>query len=84
MSVSVMAGDRRALRSNFMRQVTAVLLPGPVFFAIGRPGTGLVCLALQLSIVGWLPAAVWAARATRRLQASRERQRALAARLRPG
>ena len=73
----------RAVRDSLTRPLTAALLPGPAFFAIGRPGIGLVCLALQLSVVGWLPAALWAAHATRRQRASRERQRALAARLRP-
>ena len=73
----------RAVRDGLTRPLTAALLPGPAFFAIGRPGTGLVCLALQLSVVGWIPAALWATHAARRLQASRERQRALAARLRP-
>ena len=62
----------------------ALLLPGLAFFALRRPGAGLVCLALQGSLVGWLPAAVWAARATRAFQAGHGRQRALAARLRPG
>ena len=78
-----MAGDGWALRDSLTRPFAAALLPGPAFFAIRRPGTGLVCLALQLSVVGWLPAALWAARATRRQRANRERQRALAARLRP-
>ena len=83
-SASVRARDGWALRDGLTRPFTAALLPGPAFFVIGRPGTGLVCLALQLSIVGWLPAALWATRATCRQQANRERQRALAARLRPG
>lgn len=72
------------LRDSLTRPFTAALLPGPAFFVIGRPGPGLVCLALQLSLIGWLPAALWATRATRQQRASRERQRALAARLRPG
>lgn len=66
-----------------MRLPTAVLLPGLAFFTIGRPFSGLACLALQASLIGWLPAAVWAASATRQFQISREKQRALAARLRP-
>ena len=41
----------------------AILLPFLAFFAIGRPGAGLAALGLQLSVVGWIPAAVWAYRA---------------------
>ena len=78
-----MAGDGWALRDSLTHPCAAALLPGPAFFSIKRPGPGLVCLALQLSIVGWLPAALWAARTVRRQSANRERQRALAARLRP-
>ena len=80
----VMARRGWALRDDLTRPFTAALLPGPAFFMIGRPGPGLACLALQLSTVGWIPAALWATRATCRQQANRERQRALAARLRPG
>ena len=31
-----------------------------VFFTISRPWQGILCLILQLTIVGWLPAAAWA------------------------
>ena len=79
-----MARDDWALQDSLTRPFTVALLPGPAFFAIGRPGPGLVCLALQLSLVGWLPAALWATCAMRRQRTNRERQHALAARLRPG
>lgn len=83
-SAPVMAGNDWALRGGLTRPLTAALLSGPTFFAVGRPGAGLVCLALPLRVVGWIPAALWAARAMRRLRASRQRQRALAGCLRPG
>ena len=83
-SASVRARDGWALQDSLTRPFTVALLPGPAFFMIGRPGPGLACIALQLSVVGWLPAALWAARVTHRLRASRQRQHALAARLRPG
>jgi hypothetical protein len=60
-------------------RLTAVLLPGLTFFDLGRPASGLVCYALQASLVGWLPAALWAALARRQLA---KKQRQLAARLR--
>jgi len=62
------------------RRVPALLLPGRVFFAMGRPVPGIVCCVLQASLLGWVPAAFWAVRAERHLAA---KQRGLAARLRP-
>ena len=43
-----------------MRLIIALLLPWLLFFTIGRPLAGIVCLALQITLVGWLPAAIWA------------------------
>ena len=73
-----MAGEQR---QSLMRLLSAVMVPGRAFFVMQRPVPGLVCLGLQASLVGWLPAAIWAAYATTHVQ---RKQRALAARLRPG
>ncbi len=43
-----------------MRLIIAILLPFLLFFTIGRPIAGIICLILQLTLVGWLPAAIWA------------------------
>ena len=43
-----------------MRLIIAILLPFLLFFTIGRPLAGIVCLVLQLTVIGWLPAAIWA------------------------
>ena len=43
-----------------MRLLLAIFLPFLVFFTIGRPLAGIVCLILQLTLVGWIPAALWA------------------------
>jgi len=43
-----------------MRLIIALLLPWLLFFTIGRPLAGLVCLLLQVTLIGWLPAAIWA------------------------
>lgn len=43
-----------------MRFIIALLLPWLSFFTIGRPISGIICLALQLTLVGWVPAAIWA------------------------
>ena len=43
-----------------MRLLLALLLPFSVFFTIGRPISGLLCLILQITVIGWIPAAIWA------------------------
>ncbi|MEH6416323.1 YqaE/Pmp3 family membrane protein [Pseudomonas sp. CGJS7] len=43
-----------------MRLLIAIFLPFLVFFTIGRPLAGIVCLILQITLIGWLPAAIWA------------------------
>ncbi len=43
-----------------MRLIIAIFLPFLLFFTIGRPTAGIICLVLQLTLIGWLPAALWA------------------------
>lgn len=42
-----------------MRLFLAIFLPWVQFFTIGKPFAGIFCLLLQLTIIGWLPAAIW-------------------------
>lgn len=42
-----------------LRIILAVLVPWLNFFTIGRPIAGIICLILQISLIGWLPAVVW-------------------------
>jgi uncharacterized membrane protein YqaE (UPF0057 family) len=42
-----------------MRLFLAIFLPWLQFFTIGRPIAGIFCLVLQLTILGWIPAAIW-------------------------
>lgn len=42
-----------------MRLLLAIVLPWVQFFTIGRPIAGVVCLLLQLTLIGWIPAAIW-------------------------
>ena len=44
-----------------MRLLIAIVLPWFAFFTIGRPFAGILCLLLQITPIGWLPAAIWAA-----------------------
>ena len=43
-----------------MRLIIALFLPWLTFFTIGRPIAGIVCLLLQITLIGWLPATIWA------------------------
>ena len=43
-----------------MRLIIAFLLPWLTFFTIGRPVAGIICLILQITLIGWIPATIWA------------------------
>jgi uncharacterized membrane protein YqaE (UPF0057 family) len=43
-----------------IRFIIAILLPWLVFFTIRRPFQGILCLILQLTVIGWPIAAIWA------------------------
>lgn len=43
-----------------MRLILALFLPWLAFFTIGRPFAGIFCLLLQITLIGWIPAAIWA------------------------
>lgn len=43
-----------------MRLLLAIFLPFAVFFTISRPIAGIICLILQITLIGWIPAAMWA------------------------
>ena len=36
-----------------------MLLPWLQFFTIGRPIAGIICLILQITVIGWIPATIW-------------------------
>lgn len=38
----------------------AILLPWLSFMLRGRILTGILCLILQITLIGWIPAAIWA------------------------
>ncbi len=42
-----------------MRFLLALLLPWLQFFTIGRPIAGIICLILQITVIGWIPATIW-------------------------
>ncbi len=71
--------SRSMMRTGLGRVLATIVLPGSIFAEMGRPAPSLVCYVLQASLVGWLPAVVWAFSARRRVA---QKQSQLAARLR--
>ena len=66
-----------------MRLLVALLLPWLAFFTIGRPFAGLLCLILQITLIGWIPAAIWAAYAVSQYETDQKIQRAVRPARRP-
>ena len=60
-----------------MRLLLAIFLPFMVFFTIGRPIAGIICLILQITLVGWLPAAIWAVYALSQYKTDQKIRKAL-------
>lgn len=60
-----------------MRLLIALILPWLTFFTIGRPFAGLICLILQITLIGWLPAAIWAVYALGQFNTDRKIEAAL-------
>jgi uncharacterized membrane protein YqaE (UPF0057 family) len=61
-----------------MRLLLALLMPFVVFFTIGKPFQGLFCLFLQITIIGWIPAAIWAVFALSQYKTDQKIKKALA------
>mgnify|MGYP006178131063 CR=1 FL=1 len=60
-----------------MRLLIAIFLPFLLFFTIGRPLAGIICLILQVTLIGWLPAAIWAAYALSQYKTDQKIEKAL-------
>ena len=60
-----------------MRLIIALILPWLTFFTIGRPVSGLICLILQLTVIGWLPATIWAVYSLSQYKTDQKIQQAL-------
>jgi uncharacterized membrane protein YqaE (UPF0057 family) len=46
-------------RETLMRLLIAILIPWLQFFTIGKPVSGVICLILQITLIGWIPAVIW-------------------------
>ena len=60
-----------------MRLLIALILPWLLFFTIGRPLAGIVCLILQVTLIGWPPAAIWAVYALSQYKTDQKIEKAL-------
>jgi len=60
-----------------MRLLLAIFLPWLQFFTIGRPFAGVICLILQITIIGWLPASIWSVYALSQYKTDRKIAKAL-------
>ncbi|PTQ82033.1 proteolipid membrane potential modulator [Nitrosospira multiformis] len=60
-----------------MRLIIALFLPWLTFFTIGRPITGVICLLLQITLIGWIPATIWAVYALSQYKTDQKIEKAL-------
>ena len=63
-----------------LRLLISLILPWLTFFTIGRPISGVICLILQITVIGWLPATIWAVYALSQYKTDQKIERALAKR----
>jgi|WetSurMetagenome_2_1015567.scaffolds.fasta_scaffold05262_7 type IV secretion system protein VirB5 len=60
-----------------MRLILAILLPWLQFFTIGKPISGICCLLLQITLIGWIPASIWSVYALSQYKTSKRIDKAL-------
>ena len=60
-----------------MRLIIALLLPWLTFFTIGRPFAGIICLIIQITLIGWIPATLWAVYALSQYKTDKKIEKAL-------
>jgi uncharacterized membrane protein YqaE (UPF0057 family) len=54
------AGIQYLYSNTIVMTLIAIVFPWLSFFLRGRIFRGIICLILQCTILGWIPAAVWA------------------------
>jgi uncharacterized membrane protein YqaE (UPF0057 family) len=62
-----------------MRYILALLLPWLSLILQGKIGSGIVCLILQFTLIGWIPASIWAITALNRMYADRRTDKIVSA-----
>jgi hypothetical protein len=57
----------------------AILLPWLSFIFRGKIFSGIICLILQVTLIGWIPAAVWAVVSLQNSRAERRNEKLIKA-----
>jgi uncharacterized membrane protein YqaE (UPF0057 family) len=57
----------------------AILIPALSFFLRGKIIQGIFCIILQITLIGWLPAAVWAVLSLQNARAEKRTKRIIRA-----
>ncbi|MBW0177081.1 YqaE/Pmp3 family membrane protein [Sediminibacterium sp.] len=59
--------------------LVAIFLPFLSFMLRGRILTGIICLVLQVTLIGWIPAAIWATISLQNARADRRNEKLIRA-----
>ena len=62
-----------------MRYLIAIIFPWLSLMFQGKIGSGLVCLILQITLIGWIPAMIWAVTSLNRMYADRRHKELITA-----
>lgn len=62
-----------------MRLLLSLIFPFMTFFTIGRPFAGIICLILQITLIGWIPATIWSVYALSQYNTDKKIEKSLAA-----
>jgi uncharacterized membrane protein YqaE (UPF0057 family) len=62
-----------------MRYFIALIFPWLTFFTMGKVFQGILCLILQITLIGWLPATIWAMFAVSNYNADKRTDRVIKA-----
>lgn len=62
-----------------MRYILAFFLPWLSLMLQGKVGSGIVCLLLQITLIGWIPAVIWAMTSLNRMYADRRTNKIISA-----
>jgi len=58
-----------------MRYLLALFLPWLSLILQGKVFSGILCLILQLTVLGWIPASIWAILSINRMYADRRTEK---------
>lgn len=62
-----------------MLYLLAILLPPIAFFGAGKPFQGILSIVLMVTLIGWIPAAIWAVLVVNSRNADKRQEKLVAA-----